>query len=289
MVLIDSLDTGYPSIISRADGAINMYVAAASGYAGAGTKFLSDDGKYRNPYSAMTGNYTDWDYFVPTNYFSGNIGTGNTTIFTVPAGKRLMVLSAIASSTNTAGVSAYPQILTNGNYYTIYTSATVLTNSPTSFVSSANPQIYEENEAYAINTSATGLNVFVSGFLFSTASNLKPIRAFNIGVGPTAIYTVPAGKYAVAAFNTGFPNPYSLAPLLMNKSGGSRVYSFYIVPNGASVDLTTRVWGVRTISDDSLFPLSASNLSAGGAFWMASDSAAAGQHVFGAVVEVPTP
>jgi len=48
MLLLDSLDTGYPAIISRASGAVNHYVAASSGYAGGGTKYLSDDGTYKS-------------------------------------------------------------------------------------------------------------------------------------------------------------------------------------------------------------------------------------------------
>jgi hypothetical protein len=258
-------------------------------FSGEGNKFLSDDGKYRSAYSILTGNYTDWDYFIPTNYYAGNLTSGNTTIFTVPAGKRFMLTAMVVGTTNTAGSTVYSQILTNGNYYPIFASTSVTTNLPTLFTTSAIPQVFEENESYAFNTSSDGVNAFASGFLFPTNSPIKVIRSWNIGTGPAAVYTVPSGKYAVGAFNTQNSYPVYFSPLLMNRSGGARVYALYIVPNGASADLTTRVWGGRSVSDNSGLHLQGSFLTAGGSVWVESDSAAAGQNVIGHVVELPIP
>jgi hypothetical protein len=113
ILLLDSYDTGYPLIIARTNNGTTAFkVEAASGYAGGGTLFLSDDGTYKaaGPTQVpLTHAGTVSLSFTPDQTQSDLTLTGSVTFASanLAAGKSYTVFITNPQSTNS--VYTFPQ------------------------------------------------------------------------------------------------------------------------------------------------------------------------------------
>jgi hypothetical protein len=131
-----------------------------------------------------------------------NLATGNTDLYTVPAGKRLLVMAGGGVNTSAASVTWYAEIKTGGAYFMGFINpAAVAAGANTAATSSA--FIFEAGESFSVNTTGPGLNVFFAAVQFDNTSPFFMARKVGLVTGPNTIYTVPAGHSAIVLAASG--------------------------------------------------------------------------------------
>jgi hypothetical protein len=167
-------------------------------------------------------------------FYVGNAGSGDVSLYTVPANKRALVqMEAFNTAGTTTTWSPEVQIAGAGAFYHI--SPAISTTTATQGTFNAG-MVFEAGDVVAINTSQAGLNAFGSVILFSNTSTLKSIRLASTSWtnGNNTIYTCPSTAL-VAGFSPFF-NSSSSAPLnYVNQSGSAATIAWSLVESGSSV------------------------------------------------------
>jgi len=225
---------------------------------------------------------------TPTNVRSSNLASGTTDIFTVPAGKRFILSSLNATTTNGTATTGYALLKTNGTYYRWSTSAVLPTNTLSAISIGSDNSFLEAGESIAINSTLVGVNANTTGILFSTNCPAYTPRLLALSAGNNTFYTCPAGKCAV---NMPLPNlPGVATPSMMgiyiNDSGSTRTIGFYVVPSGGSPDFSIHQL-VRTVADKWFYTLYSGVLFPGDSLVISTDANTATQWVRLTVVEIP--
>ncbi len=226
----------------------------------------------------------------PTNIFRSNLSAGITDLFTVPAGRRFMLMSITASTTNLTSTTSFSLLKTNSVYYRYSNSSSVTTNFPQSLATSSDNTLLEPGEIIAVTNSLAGVNAILFGLLFPTNSNIYTPRVLSLTSGNNTLYTCPSGKCAVGmpmAGNSSAANP-NLFIFYANDSGASRTNSLYVVPSGGVADSSNVVWR-KIIANTSTASQPCGLLFPGDSIVMSTDSTAANNWLRVTVSEIPFP
>jgi hypothetical protein len=165
-----------------------------------------------------------------------NAGSGDITLFTVPAGKRAIAALIYYNSAGTT-TTFFDEVKINGAgaFRRLRSNLTAATNAVNS---SGEVIIMEAGDVYALNTSQAGMNVFGEVLTFDNTSGLKSPRLTTMTSGNNTLFTCcSAGK--TIAYAIGTPSYFfgsSNAPLgsYVNTTGGTLSYSWNIVNSGGS-------------------------------------------------------
>lgn len=129
---------------------------------------------------------------------------GNTDLFTVPAGKRAIVLQSKFYNSNASSRSVLLQVKIGGTYFPFVASGNSLAiaaNTGSAAGTTANPVtpsfVFEAGDIIAMNCSGGNVNYNVAILVFDDTSPLKGARLTSLDAGANTLYTVPTGKNAV--------------------------------------------------------------------------------------------
>lgn len=165
------------------------------------------------------------------NGFAGSLGTGDNDLYTVPAGRRALIVNLLVFANGGVTFTIFPQIKISGTYYRLGTGNTISTNN--SATMTANSYVAEAGEILSVNTNNVGANVWARIVEFENSSCLSSRKLTSLSAGNNTLYTVASGKSANIYAATFVPT--TLPTLTFwNNSGGTRTVNVFNVPNGGS-------------------------------------------------------
>lgn len=216
-----------------------------------------------------------------------NLATGNTDLYTAPAGKRAVVAAMTIGNGNGSTVFAEAKI--SGTYFRLQGTATTSTAAGIN-LTPLMPFVLDPGDTISVNCSAcagTG-NLFLKVIEFPSAYAFHSPRLTTLAASANTLYTVPANSSAVLlALNL----PVSIGPLagacgISNSSGGPINFSINLVPSGGSVAAGNLITGTQSVANNSGTAFACSStMTAGDFISVTSASAAAGQFAWVTVVE----
>lgn len=186
---------------------------------------------YRNLPSPVTTKFTG----AQKHGFFSNMAAGNTTIYTVPAGKKAFFWQIpVAHHNPTAGaIVAYAHIVpsggTAGTGNRIYKYSTPASGNSNMYLE---PSVLDTGDFIVINTDVAGLNSWYNVMEFDEADTTGYRLEFlsNVGTTVTTVYTVPAGKKAMIL-------DY---PRVFNTTAAAITFTVYFVPSGGTAGSTNQ-------------------------------------------------
>lgn len=218
--------------------------------------------------------------------FASTVGTGDVDLYTVPSGKRVLVLALNAISTTGSTGNATPIVKIGGSYYQLGQSVSITGSA----LGTVFPNIYvaEAGEIIAVNTTTTGFNIWIRAIEFDNTGPLFSPKLTSLSVGDNTLYTVPSGKsvFVIPLNYVAVNNPLCY---IWNNSGGDRTYNTFAVPNGDVSALGNKTRNNRVVSAgtfDSIGVTIAPVLNSGDFFVINTDASTATQFVFTTVFEV---
>ncbi len=243
---------------------------------------------FTNPFGSLAPALTFIGPTLPNptfvNGFTGNAGTGDIDLYTVPAGRRAFLVSALLYNSTGSNITANSQIKISGTYYRLNSNASVSTVAISNHGS--NMYVAEAGEIVSLHTSATGLNVWYRIIEFDNSLTLYSAKLTSLANGDNTVYTVPAAKTA-QVLNGTLSQTINGLLAIWNKSGGARTYNAFAVPSGGSSGTTNKFLnGTATTADDVIAtPGCPACLSAGDFIVLNTDAATATQFAFVTVYE----
>lgn len=215
--------------------------------------------------------------------------SGDQDLYTVPAGKRVLVLQMV--SYFAANIIVRFTVKSGGNYYNISTTS----NPGNTFTQIAYNGfcVILSGETIAFNTaSSVSGNLTLSFIEFDEDSQLNRGALFSLSSGNNTVYTCPAGYQAIPV--TLYLPQFSMQNANLrvnyfNVSGATRTLSFYYVPSGGSPGSTNLTWSgtiannteTSGLTNTSCFP----SLQEGDSWVVNTDSSASGQYAWVNVIE----
>lgn len=194
-----------------------------------------------------------------TNYVYKNVlaslsASGDNTIYTVPTGKKCLILSMLG--VNTSGGST--TITTFGVISGVTFPYNIgLTISSTGFASSTmiNKMVLNAGDAFIVNTTAAGLNAFLSLVEFDASSPLSGgILSQSFGTSQTVLMTCPSNKrrhiFSQTASNFVFSNGANSAISVKIGSGGSPGYGdINFILSGDSLSSNNKFYRMQLVQN----------------------------------------
>lgn len=196
------------------------------------------------------GNITADTTYVPI--VGVNLATGDRDLYTVPAGKKALIIANGRNYNPSAGtINSFSQIKVSGTYYRI--SGT--TNNPSGTGSNAGigqAIVLNAGESFSLNVATTsGLNYRGAAIEFDSAeTRIATARILALASGDNLLFTVPANKTALGI--TTSPVGFNGLVQVLNASGGSLNYYVNQVPSGGSVGSTNQLYPATAVADISL-------------------------------------
>lgn len=183
-----------------------------------------------------------------------NLATGDTDLYTVPAGKKALI-APLARAYNGSGgtITFYTQIKVSSTYYRISADSAPTTGTGANHDFGA-AIILNAGESLAINCATTaGLNIRYNILEFdATDARLQGARVLALASGNNTLLTVAAAKSAVGVGGLnaliGANVPSVGVVRVLNSSGGPLDYYTHVVPSGGSVGSTNRLYPATTVA-----------------------------------------
>lgn len=217
-------------------------------------------------------------------------GTGDIDMYTVPSGKRFLILigTAMNQTASTITSNFKFQAYIDGAYRSLTTmTSSIVSGASHSFAGSL---VLEAGEKFGCNRSTTDLYVYLRGILFDASIPIYSPRLTTLSSTNT-LYTVPEGKTAISLF--GLSPGYNTVGFIgmSNYSGFTVKYTNHIVPNGESASNQNLV-SISTgasVSSSSVLASSAIAMALGEltAITVDPDRTDSGQFVWTNVLELP--
>lgn len=176
-----------------------------------------------------------------------NMVATTTDVYTVPTGKRALILGAYLANQGANNPNIQVKYKIGGSYYRA--TATSLISSGT-VTTVAHTIVLEAGESISITTDASGISYWVRGVEYDANVALYSPRLVSLSSGNNTLYTVPSGKTAyVWANNT----PGTTGQVFFgNDSGGTRTISYNQIPSGGSVSTDNQVTAAISAGNASL-------------------------------------
>lgn len=177
--------------------------------------------------------------YVPI--FGSNLPIGDNDLYTVPQGKKLLLVGApnafaTVYNASAGSITYYPEIKVEGVYYRLKSNVTIASAQTGigSFIATA--MVLNVGETVAVNTTTTaGLNVWATAIEFSENETIVGKRILNLVSGNNTLYTCPNNKTATFAtniFSISTSGYFSVG--LSNVSGVAPTYYLNYVTNGST-------------------------------------------------------
>ena len=213
----------------------------------------------------------------------GNLASGDNTIYTVPAGRKALVLSTQIFNPTGGAINNIQYVNVGGTQMRIRNGVALAANSTVQYAVGV---VLNAGDYYIINTGGAGLNCFTKIVEYDDMMTAyKTIFAANPAATAT-LYTVPAGKSAIilnnqhnAIFTNGNVN-------MTNDSGGTRVYNWYQVSSGGSPGTSNQITAAISVANaNENLALASGILNAGDYIAINIDTATTGHVVWFTILE----
>lgn len=170
--------------------------------------------------------------------FGSNLATGDTDLYTVPSGRRAIVLYFDLYNGGAGNGTFTAQFKVSGTYYRMHTSNTLSAAASLNVTSVV--AILEAADVLAANlTTTAGMNVWYGVIEFDDSAPLKGPRLLGPSTGDNTLYTCPAGKTATLVPPLGIGTGGTIG--LVADAGGTRTFFFNSVASGGSPGTTNRI------------------------------------------------
>lgn len=211
--------------------------------------------------AVFSGNVTG---FTIDKINSGNIGSGNVDLYTVPAGKRAIV-SLTVFNTTVSSINVTPKAKLGGSstYTTLSAGQTVTTLSSNTLPTRI---VLEAGDILAVTTQSTGINVFGTVLLFDNTSCLLSPRLTTLTAGDNTLYTCPPNTktYFIGCPAWVYGSANNPLMTIVNNSGSTQSYKVNIVPSGSSPSANNQMIAANSlVNTDVTGPQIVAALSAG--------------------------
>jgi hypothetical protein len=213
--------------------------------------------------------------------------SGNNLLYTVPAGRKALVVDYIVSNSTASAIVNYPFVRIGGVDYRTGASFNEPANGwghNYSFASSrSQPIVLNAGESFGVVTDAAGLTIWAHIIEFDELSPFSRADIRNWTAGANTLLLVPANKTiaigAMGLTSGNLPAPNATGIVYFNASGATRTLSaINIVPFGEGVALANQFATTNNVFNNTLFSkFFHGNLAAGDSIVLTSDSDAAGQ------------
>jgi hypothetical protein len=167
----------------------------------------------------------------------GNLASGQNDVYTVPAGKKALVLAQLFNPT-IGPISWTPYAKSGGVYYRIGNTFSISSLGGANFQGSF---VFEAGESLALSFTALGINVFARVILFDASDGLKTARLAAFSAGDNVLYTAPTGKQAIPVTFSGAGLSNAGQCFYLNDSGNSRVVKWHDVAAAGAAGATNQL------------------------------------------------
>lgn len=222
------------------------------------------------------------EYVVKT---IGNIQAGNNDVYTVPSGRKAIVLTCLG--VGGTGTTVGMQVKVSGTYYPISASP-ISIGSGSSLLGMGT--VLEAGDILSVNGVAggnTNCRCWFSICEMDISSPFYVARNLGLSNGDNTIYTVPTGKTAYTV--DGFGNLYSgfFLQNYFNNSGASRNITAYVVPTAGSPSSANTFYNTTATADGgTAFVWSRTALNSGDSLVINTNSGTSGQTVWVSYIEL---
>ena len=255
--------TAGSSINVRTD-ATSIYIDATTGGGASSTPFPCAPGFI--PLDGMK--------YISAN--SGNVGSGDINLYTVPVGKHAFWAYSQYYNTRASGnITATPKVLVGGTSRIIDTTSSA---SPGGAQIVSPRYVGEAGESFILNVDNTGGNIYLSIVEFNTGGSFRSPKVYNFSSGYNLVYTVNPGSSAIVLnINYDFESTFNGAKYY-NGTSATRVVRWVQAKSGQAISsnfFVTQTSEVTTLSlQNSIFR---TTLSGGDTIHIASDTNSVGQ------------
>lgn len=204
-----------------------------------------------------------------------NLATGDTDLYTVPAGKSAFISFQFrAYNTSLGNIDTYLEIKVSGTYYRISSTTTLLTVTGATLTIGLGI-VLNAGESFSINTATnTGLNVRGEAFQFDVGdTSIATARILALANGNNTLFTAPANKTCHLLFSVQLANSSIANVAVANNSGGALNYYVNQVPSGGSVGTSNQLYPATSIADKTLSTFSVGSAMSAGDFINVNTSA----------------
>ena len=220
--------------------------------------------------------------------YTNNSVLGHNDLYTVPSGRKAIVLEHFVTNPTGSSVGTTPEIKISGVYYKTGTtvnesSGGVGHNYGYTSTRSA-PIVLNAGETFSIEGSVgAGASFWCSIIEYDANGGPRRASITSWSAGNNTLLTVLTGQTifigTAGATQSNLPTMSHTGIIYVNHSGGTRTLGgIYLVPSGGSVTENTRFAASNSIFNGGLFSKYFSgNLAPGDTIVLASDSAASGQ------------
>lgn len=169
----------------------------------------------------------------------GNLPTGYTDLYTVPAGKRLLVRSISYRNEGVGTVTVRAQLKSSGVYYPLQSNTTTIGAGANSGVLAfGTPLVLDAGESLAVQTAEfSGLNFWAKATPYANTYPLRSQKTLTLASGDNTIYTCSNAR----GTQIGYAPSDTGTIFIGNSSGITRNYNIYVVPSGQSVAAQYRI------------------------------------------------
>lgn len=188
---------------------------------------------------------------IPFNF--ENVASGTVDLYTVPAGKRAIIVQANIFNTTGGSITFTPKLKTVGGTYQIYQAAAAITTLALGAITTL--IVFEAGEKISITTTAQGLHVMGRIVIFDDTSPLKTVKNTALVAGDNLIYQVPLNKVAIQIGLSTSSTLNAGCLLYFNESGGARAAVPYTTQAGITVSSVNARSGAgsASVANNALF------------------------------------
>lgn len=179
-----------------------------------------------------------------------SVDAGTTDLYTVPAGRRAMLVVNYAFNPTGGSLTYNSKIKVSGTYYS--TSGTLTVTAGVLF-QSANMLMLEAGEAIAVTTNGAGLNIAYKVIEFDAASSIRTVKLLALVSGDNTLYTCPTGYNALLMPGVATTGAANGAAIFWNGSGGSKTLTYHASAAGVSASsIANRFGSGGTVADQAM-------------------------------------
>lgn len=185
--------------------------------------------------------FTPWPSlpnFANDKINASNVGTGDIDLYTVPAGKRAIVVYSFWNST-ASSINFFSEVKIGATYYAVSTRVT-LASTATASTAFGIDIILEAGQKFSVNTSATGLNIVGTVYLWDAVAYAPKSAVITTFInGDNTVYTCCAAGFT-KSFILGhagglFSGAATAAGVFgYNNTAGTLTYHWNLVPSAGS-------------------------------------------------------
>lgn len=227
------------AMLSISDNTTGDVSTSAHGFAPKVTNtanFLRGDGTWVNPGTnsgpTVPGGIPMTGVSYPAAY-NMNVSTGDTNIYTVPSGKRALVVAAMLMNNSGVGnIVWFPEVKISGTYFRLANNITTANASESN--ASNIGYIAEAGEIVAVNTATNNAGAVAFQIVeFDNTNAVFAAKTTSLSAGDNTVYTVTAGKTATI-FGVQLQVGSVGALIYQNSSGAPRTIIWKFTPSGGS-------------------------------------------------------